>query len=105
MVYRLGFKIVKDEGFSLKKRKASVRLKYKGRDLTPLLSNRLKPYLRGNWGAPFILAFMIMLLAAAGYLCYGLESTANEVAVYAYYSLVIGVVLQFICYLKYGGGD
>jgi hypothetical protein len=41
-------------------------------------------------------------MAAAGYLCCGLESIANDIAVYAYYSLVIGVVLQLICYLKYG---
>jgi len=26
---------------------------------------------------------------------------ADEVAVYAYYALVIGVVLQLVCFLKY----
>jgi len=85
----------------LKKLKISIRLKYKGRDVTPYVSKRLKGYLRENWGSPFILAFMVMLMAAACYLCYGLEGVFNEIAVYAYYSLVIGVVLQLICYLKY----
>jgi hypothetical protein len=86
----------------LKKRKVALRLKYRSRDVTFKLSGRLRGYLRENWGAPFIIAFMVMLLAAAGYLCYGLESIANDIAVYAYYSLVVGVVLQLICYLKYG---
>jgi len=86
----------------LKKNRPSIRVKYKGRDVTFKLSGRLRGYLRENWGAPFIIAFMVMLMAAAGYLCYGLESIANDIAVYAYYSLVVGVALQFICYLKYG---
>jgi hypothetical protein len=59
-------------------------------------------YLAENWGAPFIIAFMVLLLGAALYLCYGLEDAANTLAIYAYYMLVVGVVLQFICYLKYG---
>ena len=90
---------------TVKKRKASVRLKYKGKDLTPKISSRLRGYLKENWGSPFILAFMVLLTAAAGYLCVGLEETANEIAVYAYYALVIGVALQLVCYLKYGGED
>jgi hypothetical protein len=94
----LGF----EKGWVLKKGRPSIRVKYKGRDVTSKLSGRLRGYLRENWGAPFIIAFMVMLMMAAGYLCYGLESIANDIAVYAYYSLVIGVVLQLICYLKYG---
>jgi hypothetical protein len=88
--------------FYLKKGRPSIRVKYKGRDVTFKLSGRLRGYLKENWGAPFIIAFMVMLMTAAGYLCYGLESIANDIAVYAYYSLVVGVVLQLICYLKYG---
>ncbi|MEM2195390.1 MAG: hypothetical protein QW803_13140 [Candidatus Methanomethylicia archaeon] len=64
-----------------------------------------KNYFKANWGAPFIIAFMILLLVAAGYLAYGLERVANDLAIYAYYALVLGVVLQFICYIKYGGGQ
>jgi hypothetical protein len=55
-----------------------------------------------NWGAPFIVVFMAMLMIAVGYLCYGLEIIANEIAIYAFYSLIVGVALQFVCYLKYG---
>ena len=89
----------------MKKRKLSLRLKLRGRDVTPRLSSRLRGYLRENWGAPFITAFMTLLLTAAGYLAAGLEKTANLLAEYAYYNLVIGVVLQLVCYLKYGGDE
>ncbi|MEM2405815.1 MAG: hypothetical protein QXR05_11835, partial [Candidatus Methanomethylicia archaeon] len=66
---------------------------------------RIKQYFRVNWGAPFIIAFMILLVAAAYYLSLGFEGEANSIAVYAYYMLVLGVVLQLVCYLKYGGGN
>jgi len=63
---------------------------------------RLRGYLRENWGAPFILGFMLLLMVAAGSLATGLELLANEVAIYAFYALVVGVVLQLVCFLKYG---
>jgi heme/copper-type cytochrome/quinol oxidase subunit 4 len=66
---------------------------------------RLRRYLKENLGAPFVICFMVLLLAAALLLVNGAERAANEVAVYAYYSLVIGVVLQLVCFLKYGGGE
>jgi heme/copper-type cytochrome/quinol oxidase subunit 4 len=61
-----------------------------------------KEYLRENWGAPFVLGFMALLLAAAVCLVSGLELWVNEVAVYAYYALVVGVVLQLVCFWKFG---
>jgi hypothetical protein len=60
----------------------------------------IKRYSKENWGAPFVLVFMGLLLAAAVCLVSGLEWWANEVAVYAYYSLVMGVVLQLFCFWK-----
>jgi len=63
----------------------------------------LRSYFRVNWGSPFIIVFMILLLMAAGNLAYGFEDVANSLAIYAYYALVLGVVLQIICYFKYGG--
>lgn len=88
-------------------------MRYKGRDVIPRISKdigviprmpaRLRGYLRENWGSPFVAVFMVLLLTAAGYLAMGLERTANLLAEYAYYSLVIGVILQFTCYLKHGG--
>jgi hypothetical protein len=70
----------------------TVRIRLKG----------LVKYLLENWGAPFILTFMFLLVAAAAYLALGLETVANDLAVYAYYFLVSGVFLQLACYLKYG---
>ena len=62
---------------------------------------RVKVYVRENWGAPFIVGFMLLLMAAAASLSIGLADVANEVAIYAYYALVVGVVLQLVCFLKY----
>jgi len=58
-------------------------------------------YFKENWGAPFIIAFMILLIIAAIYLSIGNEAYANEIAIYAYYALVIGVFLQLASYIKY----
>jgi hypothetical protein len=57
-------------------------------------------YLTENWGAPFIIAFMILLTVSAGMLTSGNEAVANEVAIYAYYSLVVGVVLQLAAFIR-----
>ena len=59
-------------------------------------------YIRGNWGAPFIVGFMPLLIVAAASLSVGLVSLADQLAVYGYYALVAGVIGQLICYLKYG---
>jgi hypothetical protein len=63
---------------------------------------KIKGYVRENWGAPFVVAFMLLLVVAAASLAIGLDFLANEVAVYAYFALVAGVVLQLVCFLKYG---
>ena len=59
-------------------------------------------YFRGNWGAPFVLAFMVLLLASAAESSMGSSAEADGVAVYAFYSLAIGVVLQIASYIRYG---
>lgn len=61
-----------------------------------------KQYLRENWGAPFIITFMILLIICASLLALGNSELANDIAVYAYYFLVAGVILQLASYLKYG---
>lgn len=63
--------------------------------------SRIKRYSRENWGAQFITGFMIILLVAVVSVATGSESLANELAIYAYYALVVGVVLQLVCFLKY----
>jgi hypothetical protein len=83
-----------------KSRRIVLRIVIRGRTYTLDLS-----YLGENWGAPFIIAFMIILMMCAYLLACGNEFAANVLAVYAYYFLVVGVVLQLICYIKYGGKD
>ena len=62
---------------------------------------RIERYLRENPGAFFIIGFQILLLTCAGLLIQGNSALANEVAVYAYYLLVAGVVLQLISFLRH----
>lgn len=62
---------------------------------------RVKGYVRENWGAPYIVGFMVLLVGASTSLFMGSESLADLLAVYAYYFLVAGVVLQLVCFLKY----
>jgi hypothetical protein len=54
----------------------------------------LKDYFKANPGAPFILAFMILLLSAGSLLATGRPNEANNVANYAFYSLVLGIAIQ-----------
>jgi hypothetical protein len=66
---------------------------------------KLKIYLIVNWGAPFIIAFIILLMSAAGFLSVGFSSFADTLAAYALYALVMGVALQLFCYLRYQKTD
>ena len=80
-------------------------LREAGGDFVRLARTVLKKvpkYLRENPGAPFIVAFQIMLVTCAILLASGQEEAANGLAVYAFYSLVAGVLLQFVAFLKYG---
>ena len=60
---------------------------------------RIKEYVRDNWSAPFIVGFMLLLMVAAASLSMGLAALADEVAVCAFIALVVGVILQGVCYL------
>ena len=62
---------------------------------------RVKGYVRENWGSPFVVGFIFLLLSAAILLSLGISYWAEQIAVYSYYALVIGVVLQIVCYIKY----
>ena len=59
---------------------------------------KVKGYARENWGVPFILAFMLLLVITAASLAADMSFLANELVVYAYYALVAGVVLQHVCF-------
>ncbi|HGJ66018.1 TPA: hypothetical protein ENS27_11615 [bacterium] len=62
---------------------------------------KIRSYIKENWGAPFIIAFMTLLLSSAVSLSAGSAQLADTIAIYAFYALVIGVVLQLACFLKY----
>lgn len=64
---------------------------------------KIKRYVKENWGSPFIVGFILLLIVAAGSLSAGFASLANNVAVYGYYALVAGVLLQLASFLKYRG--
>jgi hypothetical protein len=52
--------------------------------------SRVKGYIEENWGAPFIMGFLVLLMASAVTLSLGFDVLANEVAVSAYCTLVAG---------------
>ena len=64
---------------------------------------KVKGYFKENWGSPFIVGFMLLLIAAAVSLSAGVSSLADVVAVYAFYALVAGFFLQLASFLKYRG--
>jgi low affinity Fe/Cu permease len=63
----------------------------------------LKNYVKENWGSPFIVGFMLLLIVAAISLSAGLSSFANTFALYAYYALAAGVFLQLAGFAKNRG--
>lgn len=65
----------------------------------------VKWYVRENWGTPFIVGFMLLLIVVAVPLSIGVAEVANEVAVYAHYALVIGFVLQLVHFMKVSQKD
>jgi len=67
-----------------------------------VIDPRIKKYLKENPGAPFIMGFMALLLSCAILLSTGHTPQANKTAEYAYYLLVMGVILQFACFIKEG---
>jgi len=62
--------------------------------------HKLKKYLKENFGAPFLIGFQILLIACAYLLVQGASAIANEVAIYAYYLLIAGAILQLISFVK-----
>ena len=61
---------------------------------------KAREYLRENWGAPFILGFILLMLVAAVSLVLDFVALADSVAVVAYCALVVGIGLQLVCFLK-----
>lgn len=59
-------------------------------------SSRSPAWFERNPGAPFVVAFIFVLVVAAVSLALGHEDLANDFATVAYYFLVIGVILQLV---------
>jgi len=57
---------------------------------------RIKGYFSENYGAPLVIGFTILLMAAAGLLIAGNSTLAGNIALIAYCLLVFGVVLQAV---------
>jgi len=66
--------------------------------------NKFPPFLRENPGAVFILLFILSLIAAAAIYPYD-RHFAEELGPYAFYFLVVGVVLQVIAIARQRNKD
>ncbi len=64
------------------------------------IDERVKKYFKSNYGAPFVIAFMVLLITAAIYLAMDNKDIADQLAVYAYYMLVIGVIGQIVAFVR-----
>ena len=70
------------------------------------LTSKFKVYFKKNWGAPFIVGFMLLLIIAAfSARVTGLSSSAENMVEVAYYTLAAGVVLQVASFLRYRKND
>jgi hypothetical protein len=57
-------------------------------------------YLGENWGFPFIAGFLLFLFSSALLLEVSIINLAKQIAGFAYFSLVLSVILQLICLSK-----
>jgi hypothetical protein len=74
------------------------------REYLSRVQGKIKRYAKGNWGYPFIAAFMLLLFVAAVFLAVpGFASLAEIIADVAYFALAAGVVLQ-LAYLSRNKG-
>jgi hypothetical protein len=79
-----------------------VMLRFKG--MLRSFSVWIKRFFRANPGAVFILGFQVLLLACAAMLVFGFSFLAEDVAVVAYFLLVVGVVFQLVCFVRDSDG-
>ena len=56
--------------------------------------DQLKRDFRANPGTPFIITFMVFLEHAGVLLAAGVPDAADNVAIYAFYSLFLGIAFQ-----------
>lgn len=64
------------------------------------MAAKLKNYSLANWGFPFITLFLILLLVSVILVETGASTAADLPADIAYFSLLVGVILEIICFGK-----
>jgi hypothetical protein len=84
---------------------AIVRLYKRSSPLQANIERSVAFILRKNCGMPFFLICVVLLLFAAVSLSIGWSTLAGSVSDYAYYFLIIGVILQLARFLKYRKND
>jgi hypothetical protein len=67
------------------------------RDFYKRIKLEFKRGVKANWGFPFIVGFLLLLLSAAVLLATGLSSAAELMANAAYLALAVGVMLEIAC--------
>ena len=61
---------------------------------------KMKAYVKENWGSPLVAGFIILLFSAAIFSAAGWIPVAEAVANCAYFALATGVVLQLVSFSK-----
>ena len=62
----------------------------------------LERYYRENWGAPFVIAFIVLLIMSVVEYGIGSSHLANSFAIVAFFMLVVGAGLQLASFIKNG---
>jgi amino acid transporter len=62
---------------------------------------KVKNSVHENWGSPFIAVFMLLLVSTAIFLSTGLSYLADSTATFAFFALVVGVILQLVSFFKF----
>lgn len=64
------------------------------------LDKEIKSYIKSNFGSPLLIGFVALVMGVVLSKAQGNVNFANELAMYAYYSLMGGVALQIISIVK-----
>jgi heme/copper-type cytochrome/quinol oxidase subunit 4 len=60
-----------------------------------------KRHIKENWGSSFMVGFMLFLVFTVFSLSAGFNSLSDNVAIYALFTLMMGVFLQLASFLNY----
>jgi hypothetical protein len=74
--------------------------KMNGKRSRKIFSN-ISDYIKLNWGIPFLITFCVLLIGAGFSIASNISILSDWLSEFAFYALVIGVILQIICSLKF----